>query len=68
MRIAVNTQHLLKDNLEGIGWFAHETLRRIVHNNPGHEFLFIFDRKWDESFLYGPNVIPISTAIPSRHP
>ncbi len=68
MRIAVNTQHLLKDNLEGIGWFAHETLRRIVLNNPGHEFLFIFDRKWDESFLYGPNVIPVSTAIPSRHP
>lgn len=68
MRIAVNTQHLLKDKLEGIGWFAHETLSRIVKNHPEHEFLFIFDRKWDKSFIYGSNVTPISTFIPSRHP
>jgi glycosyltransferase involved in cell wall biosynthesis len=68
VRIAVNTQHLLKDKLEGIGWFAHETLSRIVENHPEHEFIFIFDRKWDNSFIYGPNVIPVSTIIPSRHP
>lgn len=68
MRIAVNTQHLLKDRLEGIGWFAHETLRRLVNDHPEHEFIFIFDRKWDKSFIYGPNVTPVSTMIPSRHP
>jgi glycosyltransferase involved in cell wall biosynthesis len=68
MRIAVNTQHLLKDKLEGIGWFAHETLSRMVKNHPEHEFLFIFDRKWDNSFVYGTNVIPVSTFLPSRHP
>ncbi len=68
MKIAVNTQHLLKDRLEGIGWFAHETLKRIVKWHPEHEFIFIFDRKWDESFIYGDNVLPIKTTIPSRHP
>lgn len=68
MRIAVNTQHLLKNKLEGIGWFAHETLQRITQNNPQHEFVFIFDRPWDESFIYGENIIPAATRIPSRHP
>lgn len=68
MKIAVNTQHLLKNRLEGIGWFAHETLSRMVKNHPEHEFLFIFDRPWDESFIYAANVTPVKTRIPSRHP
>lgn len=68
MRIAVNTQLLLKGKLEGIGRFAHETLMRIVKNHPEHEFIFIFDRKWDNSFIYGDNVIPVKTCLPSRHP
>jgi glycosyltransferase involved in cell wall biosynthesis len=68
VRIAVNTQHLLKNRLEGIGWFAHETLSRMVKNHPEHEFLFIFDRPWDKSFIYAENVIPVKTTVPSRHP
>jgi glycosyltransferase involved in cell wall biosynthesis len=68
VRIAVNTQHLLKDKLEGIGWFAHETLSRITRNHPEHEFLFIFDRPWDKSFIYAENIVPVATKIPSRHP
>lgn len=68
MRIAVNTQLLLPNKLEGIGWFAHETLRRITTAHPEHEFLFIFDRPWDASFIYSSNVIPVSTMVPSRHP
>lgn len=67
-KIAVNTQHLLKDKLEGIGWFAHETLIRIVRDHPEHEFVFIFDRPWDESFIYAKNVTPVKTFVPSRHP
>jgi glycosyltransferase involved in cell wall biosynthesis len=68
MKIAVNTQHLLKDKLEGIGWFAHETLRRITRQHPEHEFLFIFDRPWHETFIYSNNITPVKTTIPSRHP
>lgn len=68
MKIAVNTQHLLKDKLEGIGWFAHETLSRITKNHPEHEFIFIFDRPWDKSFIYSNNITPVKTLIPARHP
>ena len=68
MKIAVNTQHLLKGKLEGIGWFAHETLSRITQEHPEHEFIFIFDRQWDQSFIYSDNITPVKTLIPSRHP
>jgi glycosyltransferase involved in cell wall biosynthesis len=68
MKIAVNAQHLLANRLEGIGWFAHETLSRIAVNHPEHQFYFIFDRPWDKKFVYADNVLPISTTIPSRHP
>lgn len=40
----------------------------MVRNHPEHEFLFIFDRPWDKSFIYGSNVIPVKTKISSRHP
>ncbi len=68
MRIGINTAHLLKGRLEGIGWFAHETLKRLVCNHPEHEFVFFFDRKWDDDFLYAKNVIPVKTVLPARHP
>ncbi|MEO8068209.1 MAG: glycosyltransferase family 1 protein [Flavobacteriales bacterium] len=68
MRIAVNTRLLLPDKLEGIGWFAHETLSRIVKAHPEHRFLFIFDRKPDQRFLYAPNVEAHVLWPPTRHP
>lgn len=68
MLIAVNTQSLIKGRLEGLGWFTHEVLCRMVNNHPEHRFLFIFDRQWDNSFVFAPNVTPIRTFIPSRHP
>jgi len=68
MRIAVNTQLLLKDRLEGLGSFTHETLKRITKQHPEHEFIFIFDRTWDQEFIYSDNIIPVKTLLPSRHP
>ncbi len=68
MRIAVNTRLLLPEKLEGIGWFTHETMRRIVHAHPEHEFLFLFDRAYDPRFLYAPNVKPVVMWPPTRHP
>lgn len=59
MKIAVNTRLLLKDRLEGIGWFTHECLSRIVRQHPEHQFYFLFDRAYDESFVYAPNVTPM---------
>lgn len=68
MRIAVNTRLLLSGKLEGIGWFAHESLQRIVRDHPEHRFLFFFDRAYDPRFVYGPNVEPIVVPPPTRHP
>lgn len=68
MKIAVNTRLLLHGRLEGIGWFAHETLSRITRQHPEHEFLFIFDRKPHASFIYGPNVKAVVAHPQARHP
>jgi len=46
MKIAINTRLLLKNKLEGIGWFTFEHLKRIVKNHPERKFYFIFDRKY----------------------
>ena len=68
MKIAVNTRLLLKDRLEGIGQFTFETLQRITRNHPEHQFFFLFDRKYDESFLFSDNITPIVVFPQARHP
>ena len=68
MRIAVNTRLLLKDKLEGIGWYTYETLSRIVKAHPEHDFYFIFDRPYSEEFIFAKNVTPIVLGPPTRHP
>jgi glycosyltransferase involved in cell wall biosynthesis len=68
MRIAVNTRLLLKGKLEGIGWFASETLRRITCSHPEHQFLFLFDRPFSEEFIFSGNITPIVLSPQTRHP
>ena len=68
MKIAVNTRLLLKDRLEGIGWVAYETLRRMVKSHPEVEFFFLFDRHPDPMFLFADNVKPIVLFPQARHP
>lgn len=68
MIIAVNTRLLLPHRLDGIGWFACESLRRIVKAHPEHQFLFLFDRKPDPQFIFALNVKPIVLVPQARHP
>ena len=68
MKIAVNTRLLLKNKLEGIGWFSYETLKRITTQHKEHQFYFIFDRKFDESFLFSDNITPVVIPPQARHP
>ncbi len=68
MRIAVNTRLLLKDKLEGIGWFTYETLKRMTLKHPEHEFIFFFDRAYDKEFVFADNVTPVIVNPPARHP
>jgi glycosyltransferase involved in cell wall biosynthesis len=68
LKIAVNTRLLIKNKLEGIGWFTYETLKRIVEQHPDVEFYFLFDRKPDPEFLFADNVKPMVLFPQARHP
>lgn len=68
MKIAVNTRFLLQGKLEGIGWVTYELLKRMVAAHPEDEFLFFFDRPYDEAFVFADNVQPIVLFPPARHP
>ncbi len=68
MKIAINTRWLLKDKLEGTGWFTHSLVKRLVENHPEVEFHFLFDRKPDVVFKYGSNVVFHNVFPPARHP
>ena len=68
MLIAVNTRLLLPEKLEGIGWFTHGTLSRLVKAHPEHRFVFLFDRPFDRRFIYADNVRGEVVWPPTRHP
>lgn len=68
MVIAVNCRLLLKNKLEGIGWFTYQTLRRITRDHPEHRFIFIFDRPYDPTFIFSDNITPVVAGPPTRHP
>lgn len=67
-KILVNTRFLIKDKLEGIGRFTYETLKCMVQNHPEHEWFFLFDRQWNDEFVFAENVTPIKIAPQARHP
>ncbi|HBZ66641.1 MAG TPA: glycosyltransferase family 1 protein [Bacteroidales bacterium] len=68
LNIAINTRMLLKDRLEGIGWFTYESFIRITQQHPEHQFYFLFDRKWSPDFVFSTNITPIVVPPPARHP
>jgi len=68
VQIVVNTRLLLKDRLEGIGWFTCQTLKRITQNNPNVHFVFLFDRDFDASFIFSDNITPMVLSPQARHP
>lgn len=63
----MNTRLLLPDGLEGIGRFSVEVLKRMVQAHPEVQFHFFFDRKFDEKYLFGPNVTPHVLFPQARH-
>lgn len=68
MQIVVNTRILLKDKLEGMGWFAYQTLKHITTKNPDVHFVFLFDRNFNEDFLFSDNITPLVVSPQARHP
>jgi len=68
LNIAVNTRLLIKDKIEGIGWFKFENLSRITRQHPEHQFYFLFDRPYSEEFVFANNVTPLIVNPQARHP
>ncbi len=68
MRVGVNVRLLTGSNLEGIGRFTFETLKEMVIAHPEHEFIFFFDRKWDNRFVFSKNIIPVVIKPMAIHP
>jgi len=68
VRIVVNTRFLLKNRLEGIGRFTYETCKLLTQSHPEHDFVFVFDRKYDDSFIFSDNITPVVVAPQARHP
>jgi glycosyltransferase involved in cell wall biosynthesis len=68
MDIAVNARLLIKDKLEGIGWFTYESFRRITTQHPEHHFYFIFDRPFHPDYIFSENITPIVLSPQARHP
>lgn len=68
MKIVINTRFLIKDKLEGIGWFTYEVVKRLVEQHPEDEFIFLFDRPYSDEFIFGKNVTAEVVFPPARHP
>jgi len=68
VQIVVNTRLLLKDRLEGMGWFTYQTLKRITEKNPDVHFVFLFDRPYSEDFIFSDNITPLILSPQARHP
>ncbi|MFN2438012.1 MAG: glycosyltransferase family 4 protein [Chitinophagaceae bacterium] len=58
----------MKENLEGIGYFTSEIFRLLTNQYKEHQFYFLFDRLYDQKFVFSSNVIPIILGPPARHP
>ncbi len=68
MRIAINTRFLLPHKMEGFGWYTFEIVKRLVENHPNHTFIFLFDRPFDDRFIFGDNVEAVILKPQARHP
>ena len=68
MQIAVNTRLLLAHRMEGVARYIYETSKEMVLSHPEVQFHFLFDRPYDEQFIFADNVIPHVIGWPSRHP
>lgn len=68
MRIAVNARVLQKGRMEGVARYIYEVTRRMVVNHPEHEFIFFFDRPFDQEFVFADNVTAVQIGVPARLP
>lgn len=68
MKIGVNARLMIAGKMDGIGWFASESMRCMVADHPEHTFVFFFDRKPSPVFRFADNVEFVVLHPPARHP
>lgn len=51
-----------------MGWFSYQTLKLITQKNKNVDFVFLFDRPYDNSFIFGDNITPMVIGPQARHP
>ena len=67
MKILVNARFLRENNKEGIGLYSYEILKRMTAQRKDDQFVFCFDRPFDDKFVFSDNVLPIVVRPPARH-
>lgn len=68
MRIVVNTRSWMSGKMEGIGHFTAETITRMAHDHPEHEFHLLFDRAFNPDFISQANMVGHVLPPPVRLP
>lgn len=68
MKIAISARTLKRDPDDGISRFTYEVVKRLIRNNPSHNFVLIFDREFDKSLLFAENAEGIMLKPAARHP
>lgn len=51
-----------------MGWFSYQTLKRITQRHPEVHFVFLFDRHFDDEFIFSENITPVVLSPQARHP
>jgi glycosyltransferase involved in cell wall biosynthesis len=67
MVVAINTRFLYGE-LEGYGYFIYGLFQKLVKAHPEIQFYFLFDRPFNEKYIFSANVHPLVISPPARHP
>jgi glycosyltransferase involved in cell wall biosynthesis len=68
MKIAINCWVLRNKQLDGIGYFAVNTLARVIKNHPETQFMILCDKKFTENYFDFANVSKHYLFPALRHP
>ena len=67
MIIAVNAIFLNPAQLEGYGHYSLEIFQYLVKQYPEHQFVFVYDRPYQQYLISGPNVQSVTVGPAARH-
>ncbi|MGC8750384.1 glycosyltransferase family 4 protein [Hydrotalea sp.] len=65
--VALNALFLQPNAMEGYGNYVHEIFKRLVQQHPETQFIYVFDRPYDASFITSDNILPLVVSPKARH-